>query len=154
MTNKLLALGIAATVALALTSFIASPHLWTNTFAQVSNLVFVENPNNNPVRTACPPNLIKHWDKIVFFWQGSANIDVIEGDAQHPNLPVISPNKLYDIKVLDKPTEVADLRFKIFQKIDELGYDMNWVLEEQFHIEDVEYAIVCQAPKSDPVPPQ
>ena len=114
--------------------------------------VFVTNESSKPVRvtgsvnSVCPAGSIQHWDKIIF--------EVVLGDGE---LSFISPegatvldvDKEYDIKVLDNPDEVADLKQKTADKLNELGYEKftiqfpRPIRDFNIDIIDVEYAIAC-----------
>jgi hypothetical protein len=81
-----------------------------------------------PTETVCNPNNVQHWDKIVF------KINSTEL-AKRVNL---TAGTELDIKVLDNPKEVADIKKKV---IDFLGVPT--AKRETIQIIDVEYAIVC-----------
>jgi hypothetical protein len=81
-----------------------------------------------PTETVCNPDNVQHWDKIVF------KINSTEL-AKRVNL---TAGTELDIKVLDNPTEVADIKKKV---LDFLGVPS--AKRETIQIIDVEYAIIC-----------
>jgi hypothetical protein len=80
------------------------------------------------VETVCSPDNVQHWDKIVF------KINSTEL-AKRVNL---TAGTELDIKVLDNPKEVADIKKKV---LDFLGVPN--AKRETIQIIDVEYAIIC-----------
>jgi hypothetical protein len=76
----------------------------------------------------CPPKNVQHWDKIVFLIRSS---DL----ARRVNLPVDSE---LDIKVLDDPLKVADIKQKVltFMNVPDEPRDSIQILF-------VDYAMIC-----------
>jgi hypothetical protein len=81
-----------------------------------------------PVETVCSPTNVQHWDKIVF---------KINSTELAKRLNLTAGTEL-DIKVLDNPKEVADIKNKV---LDFLG--VRDAKRETIQILDVEYAIIC-----------
>lgn len=81
-----------------------------------------------PVETVCPQDSVQHWDKIVF---------IINSTELAKRVNVTVGTEL-DIKVLDNPKEVADIKKKVF---DFLGAPDE--KRATIQIVDVEYAIIC-----------
>ena len=76
----------------------------------------------------CPPGNVQHWDKIVFY---IASPDL----ARRLNLPM---NTELDIKVLDDPLKVADLKQKVLTFLNAPDE-----LRSSIQILEVRYAIIC-----------
>jgi hypothetical protein len=84
----------------------------------------------SPISNRCPVKNIQHWDKIIF--------SIISPDfAKKVNL---SANTELDIKVLDNPKQVADLKQKVLNFLGNPSEN-----KTSLKIIDVEYAIVCAA---------
>lgn len=101
----------------------------------VSNTVSVigtSNASTTIPQAVCPEENVKHWDKIVFM----ITSPVLAKKAN------VSANTELDIKVLDNPQEVADLKQKV---LNFLGLPNE--NKTSLRIIDVEYAIVCTASK-------
>ena len=102
--------------------------------------------------SACHPKFVQHWDKIIFEFHDEALAKSMK----------IRPHSALDIKVLDNPREVADLKQKValflLQRMGPLPTTGLREKVEQLipHIEikDVDYAIVCAPPFFPrPLPP-
>ena len=91
-------------------------------------------PNGNQVRAV-------HMDKVIFHITG-------ELDAANPNdqpqLDAVPRNSRLDIKVLDDPRTVADLRAKVLTF---LGAALTPPNRNAIVIDDVDYAVVCPNPE-------
>lgn len=93
-------------------------------------------PNGQPVRAV-------HMDKIIFR---------ITGDLQaanpndQPQLDAVPRNRRLDIKVLDDPRTVADLKAKVLTF---LGAALTQVNIDNTAIDDVDYAVVCPNPQGE-----
>ena len=95
---------------------------------------------------SCPPELVKHWDKIVF----NVTNGLHSQQSHSPPHPAIVPGREYDIKVTDDPTTVADIRQKVVDKLNGFGYTDDELvgpvaLASLGKILDVEYDIECNA---------
>ena len=100
----------------------AQTKLATSAFAQSQNII-------------CPTkDDVQHWDKIVFFIRTP---DL----ASKVNLPV---NSELDIKVLDDPHKVADIKQKVLTFL-----NVPTELRSSIQIVNVEYSIICNIPNSD-----
>jgi len=101
---------------------------------------------------SCPQENIQHWDKVIF----SANMDdpFDEGFISPNGKTELDEFSVFDVKVLDDPNELADLREKVVQKLSSLGYQKNYFLEPfirdlaetNIDIIDIEYSIICVQP--------
>ena len=124
--------------------------------------------------SVCPPRSVTHWDKIIFSL-GRLQQDIDEhpqptDDELHPavmqfakNLR-IRPHEPLDIKVLDNPREVADLKEKVavfllrrqgvlVSGADTTNKEKVEELIPLIYIHDVDYAIICSAlPHFQPIP--
>ena len=101
--------------------------------------------------TSCPPENIQHWDKVVF----SINLIPFDEGFISPNgETVLDEFSIFDVKVLDDPNKLADLREKVVLKLALMGYQKDNALEQgpvdlaetNIEIIDVEYSIVCVQP--------
>lgn len=99
------------------------PNWGSNTVSVISTT-----PSQQTVSSVCPSENVKHWDKIVFSIK-SPEI------AKRLNL---SANTQLDIKVLDDPTKVADLKQKVLNFL-----HAGNVNRSNIEILDVGYAIIC-----------
>jgi|SRR5688572_5613190 len=90
----------------------------------------IERCGEPPTEVICPALNVQHWDKIVF----SINDTRI---ARELNL---TANSELDIKVLDDPLTVADLKKKV---LDFLKVEDNERSRNAISIHSVEYAIAC-----------
>src|SRR5215212_1177059 len=72
----------------------------------------------------------QHWDKIVF---KIANVQL----AQNLKLP---PNTELDIKVLDDPTKVLDIKQRVLEFLNVSKQDVSYDL---INIVGVDYALIC-----------
>ena len=103
--------------------------------------------------SACHPKFVQHWDKIIFVFH----------DEELAKSMKIRPHSELDIKVLDNPREVADLKQKValflLQRMgppSTTGGQREQVerLVPYIDIKDVDYAIVCAPPVfPKPLPP-
>jgi hypothetical protein len=80
----------------------------------------------------CPPENVQHWDKIVFSIKNSEI-------AREFNVTARTP---LDIKVLDDPNTVADIKLKV---LDFLKMPDDEKFRKSITIIDVEYATICAA---------
>jgi len=81
--------------------------------------------------------LYDHWDKIIFH---------TTKNLLHPAEPKIIADQPYDIKVLDDPFTVADLRLKTAEFLNSIGYAQKSgfiVTPKLIIIDDVEYSNHC-----------
>ncbi|MDN5867807.1 MAG: hypothetical protein L0H55_10475, partial [Candidatus Nitrosocosmicus sp.] len=103
---------------------------------------FPNNYNNNKTKAdfndACKSENVHHWDKIIF---KITNVEL----ANALGLPA---NTELDIKVLDDPSAVVDLKQKVFDFFDLHGQDASY---SYIDLIDVEYAIVCVSQQLTPV---
>jgi hypothetical protein len=76
----------------------------------------------------CPAENVQHWDKIIFS---------IKSPALAQRLKIPADTEL-DIKVLDNPTKVADLKQKVFNFLKVTNESRSSI-----EIIDVRYAIIC-----------
>ena len=92
-------------------------------------------PESNVQTNVCPEENVQHWDKIVFV---IPNPQV----AKRAHVPA---NTELDIKVLDDPHKVADIKKKVIDFLKLTSSDRNAI-----KIVDINYAIICasQAPPS------
>src|SRR5215467_2119106 len=98
--------------------------LTSSAFAQSQNIV-------------CPTKDVQHWDKIVFL---IVNPDL----ASKANLPA---NSELDIKVLDDPHKVADIKQKILDFLNVPNEPRSSI-----QIFNVEYSIICNTSNSEASP--
>src|SRR5437868_3580837 len=96
-------------------SFLVADKISPKVYAQTKDLV-------------CPPKNVQHWDKIVF--------SIMSPDlGTRVNLPV---NSELDIKVLDDPLKVADLKQKVLTFLNVPDEPRSSI-----QIANVEYSITC-----------
>jgi hypothetical protein len=91
--------------------------------------------NPNGINVVCPETNVQHWDKIVFTIQ-DPNI------AKRANVTANTP---LDIKVLDDPHTVADIKQKVIQF---LKLPDRPEVRKSISVGLVEYAIICAAAPS------
>ena len=87
-------------------------------------------PQGNPIRAV-------HMDKIIFRITGVLDAVLDEDQAA---LNAIPKNSKLDIKVLDRPTTVADLKGKVLTFLHATDSPPN---RAAIAIDDVDYAVVC-----------
>ena len=87
-------------------------------------------PEPNVQTNVCPEENVQHWDKILFI---IPNPQV----AKRAHVPA---NTELDIKVLDDPHKVADIKQKVIDFLKLQSSDRNSI-----KILDIEYAIICAA---------
>jgi hypothetical protein len=116
-----------------------------NAFSQFSDELDITTIPETDIQTnVCAQGNVQHWDKIVFMIL----------DPKLASKANVTSNTELDIKVLDDPREVADLKQKILNFIGAPNEN-----KSSIKIVDVEYAIICamQPPPSaasgDVVPP-
>ena len=90
--------------------------------------------NGQPVRAV-------HMDKIIFHITGEL---VAANQNDQPQLDAVPRNRRLDIKVLDDPRTIADLKAKVltFLGAAVLPANLNTIV-----IDDVDYAVVCPNPE-------
>ena len=76
----------------------------------------------------CPSSNVQHWDKIVFF---------IKSPSLAGRLHLV-PETEYDIKVLDNPHKVADIKQKVLDFLNVPNEP-----RDSIHILEVGYAVIC-----------
>jgi hypothetical protein len=76
----------------------------------------------------CPSSNVQHWDKIVFF---------IKSPTLAGRLHLV-PETEYDIKVLDDPHKVADIKQKVLDFLNIPNEP-----RDSIHILEVGYAMIC-----------
>ncbi|MCI0736818.1 MAG: hypothetical protein L0Y50_11220 [Beijerinckiaceae bacterium] len=93
--------------------------------------------------TAGPPNTIFHFDKVIFQIGAGNLVPIIAADAAQLN--ALPRTTGLDIKILDNPRTVADLKGKVLSF---LGAQPSLAANRQLiRIDEVEYAVVrCPAP--------
>jgi hypothetical protein len=91
-------------------------------------------PNGAPVRAV-------HMDKIIFRITGALTA---ANAADQPQLDAVPRNTVLDIKVLDDPRTVADLKAKVLTF---LGAMVNPANRLNLDIPQVAYAVVCPNPE-------
>jgi hypothetical protein len=92
---------------------------------------------------------LEHWDKIVF---GTLeHFSTREAGQPQQLIPIegalSDPNALYDVKVLDDPTKVADLRDKVALFLRVHGYtdtSGGGPTGSDIVIKQVQYSVVCK----------
>ena len=99
-----------------------------NTDSNTVSVIGTNNASTTTPQAVCPEENVKHWDKIVFM----VTSPVLAMKAH------VSVNTELDIKVLDNPKEVADLKQKV---LDFIGVPNG--NKSSLKIIDVEYAIIC-----------
>ncbi len=95
--------------------------------------------------SVCAPENIQHWDKITFF----GFVQITSFQSEQPSVIDSTGAFLYDIKVLDDPTKVADLNQKVIDFLNPLGYGTTMagdLIPIDVFVVEVDYAIVCTAP--------
>ena len=95
--------------------------------------------------SACPPENIQHWDKIMFF----GTVQITSFQSAQPAIIDSQGLFIYDIKVLDDPTKVADLNQKVVDFLNPLGYGLTEAGDlsaMDVFVVDVDYSIVCTGP--------
>jgi len=88
-------------------------------------------PETNVDATVCKVENVQHWDKILF----------MVTDPRLASQTNVSANTELDIKVLDDPQKVADLKQKVLNFLGAPNANKNAI-----KILDVEYAIICATP--------
>ncbi len=97
-----------------------------------------------------PPGQVRHFDKIIF----SIVPNVLGGTlvaanpADQRRLSSVPRNTELDIKVVDNPKTVADLKAKVLSF---LGAAVTAANRQQIRIIDVDYAVICSTPQITPV---
>ena len=76
----------------------------------------------------CPASHVQHWDKIVFFIKSP----ILAGSLH------LVPETEYDIKVLDDPHKVADIKQKVLDFLNVPNEP-----RDSIHILEVGYAMIC-----------
>ena len=99
-----------------------------NVMSDSVSVIGTENALDTNPSAACPEENVKHWDKIVFMVTSTTL-------AKKANVPA---NTELDIKVLDNPKEVADLKQKVLNFLGVPNEN-----KTSLRIIDVEYAIIC-----------
>jgi len=88
-------------------------------------------PNGEIARTV--PQFVQHWDKIMFTLENeiknAAGVVVLPADTE------------LDIKVLDDPTEISNVKEKVQKFISDKTSET--VPLDEITIKDIEYAIIC-----------
>ena len=83
-----------------------------------------------------------HMDKVIFH----VTDFLLAADASdQPALNAVPRNSRLDIKVLDNPTTVADLKGKVLSFLGAVDGPIN---RERIVIDDVDYAVVCPNPET------
>ncbi|NJO13023.1 MAG: hypothetical protein HC872_05670 [Gammaproteobacteria bacterium] len=90
--------------------------------------------NGQPVRAV-------HMDKIIFHLTGEL---VAANPNDQPQLDAVPQNRRLDIKVLDDPRTVADLKAKVLTFLGAALIPPNF---NTVVIDDVDYAVVCPNPQ-------
>lgn len=85
-------------------------------------------PESNVQTNVCPEENVQHWDKIVF----------VIPNPQVAKRANVSANTELDIKVLDDPHKVADIKQKVLDFLKLQSSDKNAI-----RIVDINYAIIC-----------
>jgi hypothetical protein len=88
-------------------------------------------PEINVQTSVCPKGSVQHWDKIVFMIT----------DPKLASKANVTANTELDIKVLDDPKKVADLKQKVLNFLGDPNGN-----KSSIKIVDVEYAIICALP--------
>jgi hypothetical protein len=93
-------------------------------------------PAGAPIRTA-------HMDKIIF-----QIIDDLRAqlEADQPALDAVPKKTALDIKVIDNPSTVADLKGKVLTFLGAADTTEN---RDAIRVDDVEYAVICPRPNAD-----
>ncbi len=102
------------------------------------------------VKSACPPEFVQHWDKIIF-----EVIEIFFPFDSPDGKTELRENIQFDVKVRDNPDELADLKQKTADKLTELGYKLEGteipISFASIQIIDVEYSIICAASSDPPI---
>ncbi len=116
--------------------------------------------------TACDPSHVQHWDKIAFqfhpdsgdirgfiaFTVTDADGNIIQLFDSVNNVVILSK---FDVKVLDSPDEVSNIRAKVVEKLEDFTMTVTPrrgevisrpIQESDISGSDVEYAIICVDP--------
>ena len=93
-------------------------------------------PGGAPIRTA-------HMDKIIFQIVADLRAQL---EADQPALDAVPKRTDLDIKVIDNPATVADLKGKVLTFLGAANTPEN---RENIKIADVEYAVICPRPNAD-----
>jgi len=115
-----------------------------------SGNVFVAGNNSNnvfkipfrPTECEAQGGAYDHWDKIVFHTEGAAL-----RDSTGKFIPVFTP---LDIKVIDDPTQVANLKIKVANFLNGVGWTNGGggpVNPNRIVIDDVDYTAICVFPQ-------
>jgi len=97
--------------------------------------------------SVCSPENIQHWDKITFL----GTLQIQNSMGQLPTVIDSTGAFIYDIKVLDDPTKVADLNQKVVDFLNPLGYGKTMqtpgdLTPMDVFVVEVDYSIVCTVP--------
>jgi hypothetical protein len=92
-------------------------------------------PNGNPMPAI-------HMDKVIFRITGPLQAALA---ADQPALDAVPVNSRLDIKVLDNPRTVADLKGKVLTFLHAVDNPAN---RNAIVIDDVDYAVVCRNPSN------
>jgi hypothetical protein len=84
--------------------------------------------NNIYAQSTCLPRNVQHWDKIIF---KITNPDLAKKAKFDPNTEL-------DIKVIDDPNKVADIKQKVLDFLHVANASKN-----DINITNVDYAIIC-----------
>lgn len=99
-----------------------------------------------PARVLCPPlpngQVIPavHMDKVIFRIVGDL---IVPNPVVQAYLNSLPKNSRLDIKILDDPTTIADLKGKVLTFMGAPNIPFN---RDQIVIDDVDYAVVCGVP--------
>jgi hypothetical protein len=93
-------------------------------------------PAGAPIRTA-------HMDKIIFQILDDLRAQL---EADQPALDAVPKKTALDIKVIDNPSTVADLKGKVLTFLGAADTSTN---RDAISIDDVEYAVICPRPNAD-----
>ena len=105
-------------------------------------------------KAACPAQYVQHWDKIIFTVEPQG---LIIGFISPPGETELIEGIEYDVKVRDFPDELANLKEKTADKLNELGYraeiplGQTDIIQGNIVIIDIEYAIVCAVTPDPPI---
>jgi len=103
-----------------------------NAFGQFTwEIDITTKPEINEQTSACAKGNVQHWDKIVFMIT----------DPKLATKANVTANTELDIKVLDDPKKVADLKQKVLNFLGDAKGNKSTI-----RIVDVEYAIICALP--------
>ncbi len=101
----------------------------------------------------CPGQNVEHWDKIIFH----PTVPVVDFGVPSGNPSELLPQSIqgdttmYDIKVLDDPTKVADTSQKVADFLNNLNYGIiggsaGDIHHHDIHVTSVQYSIICTGP--------